>query len=119
MDLVDPYYLGLDVTIMHMMVLSWGGDSIERWGGGVERWGGDVSRLMEEKERSLAAIHSLGVVHQDVRGANLLWNSEVGRVMVIDFERSDIRKVIPGGNISAPELGDVWNKTRLKMVVVK
>jgi thiamine kinase-like enzyme len=30
----------------------------------------------------------MAVVHGDIREPNVLWNSETGRVMVIDFERA-------------------------------
>ncbi|OJD24699.1 hypothetical protein ACJ73_03942 [Blastomyces percursus] len=32
----------------------------------------------------------LGVVHKDLRPANMLWNDELCRVLIIDFHRSDI-----------------------------
>jgi serine/threonine protein kinase len=38
--------------------------------------------------RSLRAMHQQGVVHKDVRTANMLFNAEVNGVMMIDFERA-------------------------------
>ncbi|KAH7118405.1 hypothetical protein EDB81DRAFT_848123 [Dactylonectria macrodidyma] len=38
--------------------------------------------------RSLRAIHQRGVVHRDVRAANVLFNSETNGVMIIDVERA-------------------------------
>ena len=38
--------------------------------------------------RSVQALHQEGVVHTDIRRANLLWSRETGRLMVIDFERA-------------------------------
>ncbi|EDN04030.1 conserved hypothetical protein [Histoplasma mississippiense (nom. inval.)] len=35
-------------------------------------------------------IRMLGVVHKDLRSANMLWNDELRRVLIIDFHRSDI-----------------------------
>ncbi|EQL28321.1 hypothetical protein BDFG_08937 [Blastomyces dermatitidis ATCC 26199] len=35
-------------------------------------------------------IRMLGVVHEDLRPANMLWNNELGRILIIDFDRSDI-----------------------------
>jgi hypothetical protein len=32
----------------------------------------------------------LGVMHQDLRLNNMLWNKEVGHVLIIDFHQSQI-----------------------------
>lgn len=45
-------------------------------------------RLVVGALRTLESIHRKGVVHKDVRGANMLYNPETNRVMMIDFERS-------------------------------
>lgn len=37
-------------------------------------------------------IHGAGVLHRDIRMANLVWNEEKKRIMVIDFERAVIVK---------------------------
>ncbi|KAI9762281.1 MAG: hypothetical protein M1840_001425 [Geoglossum simile] len=87
-DLVNPYHYDVGVRIVHMMFLSWAGDSL--YDGGAC---GDKPSLAEEVARSIKAIHRAGVLHRDVRTPNLCWNSEVGQVMVIDFERSEILQV--------------------------
>lgn len=38
-------------------------------------------------------IHQAGVVHGDVRWANVLRHPQTGKVMMIDFERSVIKQV--------------------------
>ena len=38
----------------------------------------------------MRAIHQLGVVHKDARYENILFNPQTGRVMLIDFERSQL-----------------------------
>ncbi|ORY62604.1 uncharacterized protein BCR38DRAFT_459064 [Pseudomassariella vexata] len=43
--------------------------------------------------RCLGAIHQAGVVHGDVRRANVLRDAQTRRVMIIDFERSIIKPV--------------------------
>ena len=35
-----------------------------------------------------------GVEHHDVRPPNVLWNSEGGNIMLVDFERSEILKLV-------------------------
>ena len=39
-------------------------------------------------ERALRAVHQLGVVHADVRAANVLQNPMTDQMMLIDFERA-------------------------------
>jgi len=48
----------------------------------------DVPDLSREMQRSLQDVRCQGVIHGDEREANMLWNAERRRVMIIDFERS-------------------------------
>src|SRR5437762_14211993 len=48
--------------------------------------------LIQQFERSIRAIHQLGVLHRDAMPRNMLWNAEIGQAMVIDFERAEIMK---------------------------
>lgn len=41
-------------------------------------------------QRSSEAVRNEGIYHDDVCDANLLWNEELGRVMVIDFDYAKI-----------------------------
>ncbi|EXL63843.1 hypothetical protein FOPG_19885 [Fusarium oxysporum f. sp. conglutinans race 2 54008] len=78
------YYYDHRVYVVHMTFLSWGGCSINRAQGI-----GDMDRSLEDEAvRSLRAMHREGVVHKDVRLANMLFNPETNGVMVIDFERA-------------------------------
>jgi serine/threonine protein kinase len=43
-------------------------------------------------KRSYGKIHKLGVRHGDVRPPNTLWNSELNRVLIIDFHKSELLK---------------------------
>ena len=83
-DLDEPFYYDTGVRIMHFILLSWAGKSLDD---GIDRqtWTSDLVRAIN-------AIHGAGVLHQDVRMPNLLWNDETKRVMVIDFERAEIVK---------------------------
>lgn len=52
-------------------------------------------KLHPEIKRSKKEIRSLGVLHQDIRPDNILWNAELGRALIIDFHRSrlDSRRI--------------------------
>ncbi|KAK2675190.1 hypothetical protein RAB80_002234 [Fusarium oxysporum f. sp. vasinfectum] len=82
------YYYDHRVYVVHMTFLSWGGCSIDR----AQRIGGMDRSLEDEAIRSLRAMHREGVIHKDVRLANMLFNPETNRVMVIDFERAMLLK---------------------------
>ncbi|EDN11139.1 conserved hypothetical protein [Histoplasma mississippiense (nom. inval.)] len=68
--------------IRHMLLMGWAGESIEN----VK----DKEELSREISRSKKEIRMLGVVHKDLRSANMLWNDELRQVLIIDFHRSDI-----------------------------
>ncbi|EDN08129.1 conserved hypothetical protein [Histoplasma mississippiense (nom. inval.)] len=68
--------------IRHMLLMGWAGESIEN----VK----DKEVLSREISQSKKEIRMLGVVHKDLRSANMLWNDELRRVLIIDFHRSDI-----------------------------
>ncbi|KAH1413960.1 hypothetical protein KXX32_002077, partial [Aspergillus fumigatus] len=65
--------------IRHMLLMGWGGE--------------DLSHAKPERSldraisRSLKEIRSLGVLHQDLRPENILWNAELERALIIDFHR--------------------------------
>ncbi|XP_044716019.1 kinase [Hirsutella rhossiliensis] len=78
------YYYDHRVYVVHMTFLSWGGDMIDE-----AKVAGSTRRILEAKAlASLRAIHQEGVVHKDVRSANMLINKETDGVMMIDFERA-------------------------------
>ncbi|RMJ01447.1 hypothetical protein CDV36_015808 [Fusarium kuroshium] len=78
------YYYDHRVYIVHMTFLSWGGDGIDEIGVSADTGQSLEDRLL----RSLRAIHEEGVVHKDVRSANMLVSRETDSVMLIDFERA-------------------------------
>ncbi|KAK2670233.1 hypothetical protein RAB80_014370 [Fusarium oxysporum f. sp. vasinfectum] len=64
------YYYDHRVYVVHMTFLSWGGCSIDR----AQRIG-DMDRSLEDEAiRSLRAMHREGVIHKDVRLANMLFS---------------------------------------------
>jgi len=46
---------------------------------------GEVRRLLAEAASALAAAHEVGVIHRDVRPANLLYDEQTGRTYLADF----------------------------------
>lgn len=78
-DLAYPYFLHGAGPISHMLLMGWGGEPIT-----------DFDPVKDEYNRSVKDIRSLGVLHQDLRLPNLLWNAELGRVLIIDFHRCQL-----------------------------
>lgn len=78
-DLITSYCLDAGVWLVHLMLMSWGGEMVDP---------ATVPNLQEEEERSLKELRSEGVAHGDTRYANMLWNTEQQRVMLIDFDRA-------------------------------
>ncbi|KAG5959458.1 hypothetical protein E4U58_004980 [Claviceps cyperi] len=51
-----------------------------------------LERLEEQAEKTMMSVHDKGVIHQDVRWENVLFNPETNGIMVIDFERASLQK---------------------------
>jgi hypothetical protein len=85
-DLELPYHLDLSVRIVHMLLMSWAGESP----------GEDITsydpHLQDELRQAVSKLEQGGVIHGDVREANILRNAERRGLMLIDFERSRFRK---------------------------
>ncbi|KAI9780185.1 MAG: hypothetical protein M1816_003157 [Peltula sp. TS41687] len=66
------------------MLMSWGGE--EAW-----RCDGVADELPEqETERTVQEVKRLGIEQGDIKEPNILWNEELGRVMLIDFEFASV-----------------------------
>ncbi|KAE8154478.1 hypothetical protein BDV25DRAFT_147743 [Aspergillus avenaceus] len=78
-NLAQIYFLHGAGEIRHMLLMGWGGE--------------DMSHITHDKttqraiSRSIKKIRSLGVLHQDLRPQNILWNAELKRALIIDFHR--------------------------------
>ncbi|KAM4065844.1 kinase [Hirsutella rhossiliensis] len=100
------YYFDHRVYVIHMTFMSWGGHGIHL----ADLTDTAEQHLREKALQSLRAIHAAGVVHQDVRVANMLSNAETNGVMIIDFERASIRRplaqVVPSKRNRKPESTD-------------
>jgi len=78
------YYYEHRVYIIHMTFLSWGGHSLNE----IKIANSRKKQLETRAFRALQAIHQRGVVHKDIRSANILLNPKPQDVMLIDFERA-------------------------------
>ena len=85
-DLGYPYFYDIGVKIVHMVLMSWGGVSLQERSPAI-----DGSLLENEKQRSIREVSQLSVLHGDLRLPNMLWNDEVHRVLLIDFERAHLQ----------------------------
>ena len=84
-----PYYLAVGVRIIHMLLMSYAGEEACQ----------DLMQTREhdltvETDKAVTTLRDYGIEHCDVRSPNVLWNLEIGKVMLIDFERSEFLKQI-------------------------
>ncbi|OJJ73100.1 hypothetical protein ASPBRDRAFT_120888 [Aspergillus brasiliensis CBS 101740] len=66
--------------IRHMLVMGWAGNHVDK-----EAYEQEV--YMNCHRRAVNAVLKLGVLHENLGPRNMLWNEELGRLMVIDFHR--------------------------------
>ena len=78
------YYFDHRVYVIYMVFLSWGGEAMDE----MDLSNTASGQLRTRLERALRAVHQLGVVHADVRAANVLQNPMTDQMMLIDFERA-------------------------------
>ncbi|KAL1977395.1 hypothetical protein VTN31DRAFT_254 [Thermomyces dupontii] len=76
-DMDQTYFLHGAGRIQHMLLMGWGGEKINSVDAN--------SQLSQEISRSKNQLRLCGVVHYDLRLDNMLWNEELGRVLIIDF----------------------------------
>ncbi|KAM5440953.1 hypothetical protein MferCBS31731_004092 [Microsporum ferrugineum] len=87
-DMKMTYHVHGAGSIRHMLLMGWGGQEIDQ----VEY----TKELAGHIKRSRRQLLNLGVVHGDLRDSNMLWNSELRKVLIIDFHRS--RLILPTRN---------------------
>lgn len=92
-DLYQWYYLDLGVRILHMLLMSLGGDPADE-----DEAMKNTSKLQKRITQTVSEVRRAGIDQVDVRSPNLLWNQELQRVMLIDFERAAMIKFGPKNN---------------------
>ncbi|KAG5996018.1 hypothetical protein E4U43_002929 [Claviceps pusilla] len=80
------YYYDLHVDVVHISFMSYGGICLSNICSQERQ-----PSLLEMATESVHAIHREGVIHMDVALRNMLYSAETQHVMLIDFERSEIR----------------------------
>lgn len=82
-DLAKIYFLHGAGEIRHMLVMGWGGESTAS----MEL----TPELLRNIHKSDKEIRALGIIHEDLRRDNVLWNKELGRALIIDFHRFSLK----------------------------
>ncbi|KAI7343087.1 hypothetical protein KC320_g9349, partial [Hortaea werneckii] len=82
-DMAQSYFLHGAGEIQHMLLMAWGGEPLTQ-----SQWQDKCGAVKE----SLATIRELGIRHGDVRPPNTLWNPELHRILIIDFNKSELIK---------------------------
>ena len=89
-DMTRPFYLCSGVLIVHLMLLSWGGEE-------AESCGLNEARLKREIKRTVLEVQQLGIDQGDLRLPNILWNEELRRIMLIDFDYGKVQELSKDG----------------------
>ena len=90
-DLAEVYFIHDKEEIReirHMLIMGWGGEHPTP----TEM---DLDVIRQQISRSRREIERLGVIHQDLRRENILWNAELDRILIIDFHRSKLASQPP------------------------
>jgi len=90
-NLTRDYLLPGGARVVHMMLMSWGGEVAA---------GAGVPDLAAELRRSSRAVWSEGVDHGDEREPNMLWSEERRRVMLVDFDRAALLPAVKHEQVS-------------------
>ena len=85
LDLKLPYYYNGGVYV-RMLFLSWAGRPLFHY------INGDSKALLQSKTiQALQALHDLRVLHQDAEMRNILYDVLQDRLMLVDFDRAQLR----------------------------
>ncbi|GAA86116.1 similar to An07g02510 [Aspergillus luchuensis IFO 4308] len=74
-------YFSHEADINHMLLMAWAGKQIDNC---------EDKSFKREVKRSEKEIRSLGVIHHKIQRQNALWNPELRRVLIIDFDYSQL-----------------------------
>ena len=89
-DLAQPYWLTCSIAIEHLLCMSWGGEEAWRYSESSTDAAVDPTTLARETARTLGEIQATGIDLRDLRDPNILWNAELQRVLLIDFEYAKV-----------------------------
>ena len=98
-SLTRTYFLDFKVRIVHMLLMSWAGEQAQS--DLMSAMGRDMN---VETSCAVTKLRCHGVEHHNVRPPNVLWISEGGNIMLVDFERSEILKRAPALQEISPNI---------------
>ncbi|CAG8241623.1 unnamed protein product [Penicillium olsonii] len=76
-NFAQTYFLHGAGRIRHMLLMGWAGESVGH---------STLNKTIQDAiSRSVKEIRRCGVVHQDLRPENIMWNTELERALIIDF----------------------------------
>ena len=93
-DLEGPYYLPSPDHLTHFLLLSYAGIRLSRY----SKLLPPTDEVISSAEIALKKVHDFNLTHRDSCVENMLWNTELHGVMIIDFGSStllDIRNAAP------------------------
>ena len=90
-DLVLPCYYDCGVYI-HFMLLSWAGKPLFDCYKQTTK-----ASLLEGATKAIKQLHRFQVLHHDAEARNMLYNTDTGNLMIVDFERAELRSRQPLG----------------------
>ncbi len=103
-ELVDEYWTECGAHISHMMLMAYAGESLWHCRRDASRAGAGadvMSRYRAAGEQTLAELRQYGVEHGDEDDNNLVWNTELQRVMAVDFDYAELLEPAPGTAVVA------------------
>ena len=76
----------------------------------------EMSRLQSQIQQTVSEVRQLGIDQYDIRWPNLLWNSELNRIMLIDFEGAKFftRQAITSSLVKGKVLQDISRNQKRK-----
>ncbi|KAI9870705.1 MAG: hypothetical protein M1830_003903, partial [Pleopsidium flavum] len=99
-DLINRDFVDVGVWIVHMLLMSWGGER-------AEEDEGNMMNLKEQVQRSVKEIRRAGGLHGDVRRSNILWNWERKRAITEDERVKTLQEMSP---IRKRKRAEVWKE---------
>ena len=104
-----PYYYDAGIYFS-MLFLSWAGRSLRQC-----LPPKNEARILDQVNMILGELHGQQVLHGDVEPRNWLWDEQHRRLMLVDFERAEIRGRLPLGTLSPNRKRNLRGKLKSDM----
>ncbi|CAD6445219.1 3a3088d6-d303-4cf5-9faf-e19c685c9a19 [Sclerotinia trifoliorum] len=101
-----PYYFDCGVYVT-LLFLSWAGQPIFNY-----LTPNNEVQILEQATSALKAMHRLEVLHTDAELRNMVWDEKRKTLMLIDFERAQIRTRLPLGTLTLNRKRDQQGKMK-------